>query len=86
MVKFKKINLLRVNLKFTNLTEKPQGKYPGAGEKTKRYIDLLSNKGYEHLWEELEPVRKGDMINLHDLLFTKNRDYLVKYNDDQQVC
>uniref|UniRef100_A0A164UNZ2 protein-disulfide reductase n=1 Tax=Daucus carota subsp. sativus TaxID=79200 RepID=A0A164UNZ2_DAUCS len=25
------------------------------------------------------------MINLHDLLFTKNRDYLVKYNDDQQV-
>ncbi|KAL8123451.1 hypothetical protein AgCh_011427 [Apium graveolens] len=30
-------------------------------------------------------IRKGDMINLNDLLFTEHRDYLVKYDDAQQV-
>ncbi|KAK1395717.1 hypothetical protein POM88_005580 [Heracleum sosnowskyi] len=30
-------------------------------------------------------IRKGDTINLKDLLFTKNRDYLVK-NNNEQVC
>ncbi|KAK1395716.1 hypothetical protein POM88_005579 [Heracleum sosnowskyi] len=28
-------------------------------------------------------IRKGDTINLKDLLFTKNRDYLVKNNNEQ---
>ncbi|KAK1367215.1 hypothetical protein POM88_042776 [Heracleum sosnowskyi] len=34
---------------------------------------------------ELQIIRKGDMINLHGFLFTKDRDYLVKCNDDRQV-
>ncbi|KAL8094135.1 putative nucleoredoxin 1 isoform X2 [Apium graveolens] len=34
--------------------------------------------------EELK-VKEGDIINLMDLLFTENRDYLVKYNGDQKV-
>ncbi|KAK1359159.1 hypothetical protein POM88_043640 [Heracleum sosnowskyi] len=40
-------------------------------------------KGCEQLLEEPKPIRKGDVINLHDLLFTKNRDYLVRYNGDK---
>lgn len=36
--------------------------------------------------EEQLNVREGDVINLPNLLFTENRDYLVKYNDDQKVC
>lgn len=35
--------------------------------------------------EELTDIKEGDIINLLDLLFTENRDYLVKYND-QKVC
>ncbi|KAK1354704.1 hypothetical protein POM88_047960 [Heracleum sosnowskyi] len=35
--------------------------------------------------EEDLNVREGDVINLPNLLFTENRDYLVKYNDDQKV-
>ncbi|KAL1811899.1 hypothetical protein ACET3Z_021964 [Daucus carota] len=34
--------------------------------------------------EELK-VKEGDIINLTDLLFTENRDYLVKHSDDQKV-
>ncbi|KAL8114913.1 putative nucleoredoxin 1 [Apium graveolens] len=30
-------------------------------------------------------ISKGDVIDLHDLLFTKNRDYLVRYQNNQQV-
>lgn len=30
-------------------------------------------------------IKKGDVINLVDLLFTKDRDYLIKCNDSQQV-
>ena len=30
-------------------------------------------------------VQKGDTIDLNDLLFTKERDYLIK-NNNQQVC
>ncbi|KAK1376785.1 hypothetical protein POM88_032978 [Heracleum sosnowskyi] len=30
-------------------------------------------------------IKKGDKINLHDLLFTKDRDYLVRYQDNQRV-
>lgn len=32
-----------------------------------------------------ENISKGDVIDLHDLLFTENRDYLVRYQDKQQV-
>lgn len=28
-------------------------------------------------------IKEGDIINLSDLLFTKNRDYLVKNNNEQ---
>ncbi|KAK1352078.1 hypothetical protein POM88_053792 [Heracleum sosnowskyi] len=34
---------------------------------------------------EIKIIRKGDTISLQDLLFTKDRDYLVRYNGDQQV-
>ncbi|KAK1352085.1 hypothetical protein POM88_053799 [Heracleum sosnowskyi] len=34
---------------------------------------------------EIKIIRKGDTISLRDLLFTKDRDYLVRYNGDQQV-
>ncbi|KAK1356031.1 hypothetical protein POM88_049287 [Heracleum sosnowskyi] len=34
---------------------------------------------------EVEFIKKGDVVNLNDLLFTKHRDYLVKYNHHQQV-
>ncbi|KAK1381385.1 hypothetical protein POM88_028134 [Heracleum sosnowskyi] len=30
-------------------------------------------------------IAKGDIVDLHDLLFTENRDYLVKYNDNRKV-
>lgn len=35
--------------------------------------------------QQQQPIVKGDTVNLHQLLFTKSRDYLVKYNDDRQV-
>lgn len=35
--------------------------------------------------EELK-VKEGDVINLMDLLFTENMDYLVKHSDDQKFC
>ncbi|KAK1367220.1 hypothetical protein POM88_042781 [Heracleum sosnowskyi] len=41
--------------------------------------------GAEETEAELQIIRKGDMINLHGFLFTKDRDYLVKCNDDRQV-
>ncbi|KAK1350706.1 hypothetical protein POM88_054577 [Heracleum sosnowskyi] len=34
---------------------------------------------------ERKEVTKGDIIDLHDLLFTENRDYLIKYKDNQKV-
>lgn len=71
--------------KILTLTVNPHRKYHGTEEKTERSLDLLFNKGCEQLSEELEPVKKGDVINLHDLLFTKNRDYLVRYNAKEQV-
>nr|XP_017225585.1 PREDICTED: probable nucleoredoxin 1 isoform X2 [Daucus carota subsp. sativus] len=33
--------------------------------------------------KELTSVSSGDIVNLHELLFTKNRDYLIKFNGDQ---
>lgn len=30
-------------------------------------------------------IEIGDVININDLLFTKNRDYLIRYNDNQRV-
>ncbi|KAK1356032.1 hypothetical protein POM88_049288 [Heracleum sosnowskyi] len=39
----------------------------------------------EQLLEEHKVIRKGDTINLHDLLFTKYRDYVVRYKDNIQV-
>lgn len=62
------------------MTEKPQVKEHGAEKRTRRYLDLIQLE--EHF---KPPIRKGDIIDLHDLLFTKNRDYLVKFNDDQKV-
>ena len=35
--------------------------------------------------QECADLREGDIINLSDLIFDENRDYLVKYNK-QQVC
>ncbi|KAL6580367.1 hypothetical protein OROMI_008391 [Orobanche minor] len=50
---------------------------------TKRLYDI------DHEEEDIETkkklINKGDVINLHDLLFTRNRDYLVRYQDNQQV-
>ncbi|XP_074355030.1 putative nucleoredoxin 1 [Apium graveolens] len=37
------------------------------------------------LLEEHKVIRKGDIINLHDLLFTKYRDYVVRHTDDIDV-
>ncbi|KAL8093182.1 hypothetical protein AgCh_035171 [Apium graveolens] len=58
--------------KYFRLTDNPNPhrKYHGAKEETEG---------------ELQIIRKGDMTDLHYLLFTKDRDYLVKYNDDRQV-
>lgn len=33
----------------------------------------------------LTRIKRGDVINLNDLLFTKDRDYLIRYNDNGQV-
>ncbi|KAK1354709.1 hypothetical protein POM88_047965 [Heracleum sosnowskyi] len=33
--------------------------------------------------DELTDIKEGDVINLRDLLFTENRDYLIKYNDQK---
>ncbi|KAK1355175.1 hypothetical protein POM88_048431 [Heracleum sosnowskyi] len=52
---------------------------------------FTSKRLYEidHEEEDVETkkklINKGDVINLHDLLFTQNRDYLVRYQDNQQV-
>ncbi|KAK1380049.1 hypothetical protein POM88_026793 [Heracleum sosnowskyi] len=35
--------------------------------------------------EELTSINKGDIVNLSQLLFTKNRDYLIKCNTGQRV-
>lgn len=35
--------------------------------------------------ERLTMVKRGDMININELLFTKNRDYLIRFNDDRPV-
>ncbi|WOG94175.1 hypothetical protein DCAR_0313468 [Daucus carota subsp. sativus] len=35
--------------------------------------------------QECADLKEGDIINLSDLIFDENRDYLVKYNK-QQVC
>ncbi|KAK1385207.1 hypothetical protein POM88_022942 [Heracleum sosnowskyi] len=35
--------------------------------------------------KQLEMIEKGDTVNLSELLFTKNRDYLIRYNDPQRV-
>lgn len=35
--------------------------------------------------EELRGVKEGDIIDLHTLLFTKDRNYLIKH-DGTQVC
>ncbi|KAL6512427.1 hypothetical protein OROHE_020039 [Orobanche hederae] len=37
----------------------------------------------EQAQEKLMEIRNGDMINLYNYLFTKKRDYLVKYNNQQ---
>ncbi|KAK1356034.1 hypothetical protein POM88_049290 [Heracleum sosnowskyi] len=39
----------------------------------------------EQLLEEHKVIRKGDTINLHTLLFTEYRDYVVRYIDNIQV-
>ncbi|KAL6582476.1 Scaffold protein Nfu/NifU N terminal [Orobanche minor] len=30
-------------------------------------------------------IKSGDVININDLLFTKNRDYLIRYIDNQRM-
>ncbi|KAK1354400.1 hypothetical protein POM88_047656 [Heracleum sosnowskyi] len=39
----------------------------------------------EHVFEEHKVIKKGDVINLRDLLFTKYRDYVVRYEDNIEV-
>ncbi|KAK1389955.1 hypothetical protein POM88_018133 [Heracleum sosnowskyi] len=46
-------------------------------------MPISDEKGEE--MEEHKEIERGDVINLPDLLFTKNRDYLVKYSDNQRV-
>lgn len=33
--------------------------------------------------EEFADIKEGDIINLWDLIFSEDRDYLVRYNDQQ---
>lgn len=47
-------------------------------------IDACDKKGKE-MEEHEKQIESGDVINLPDLLFTKNRDYLVRYIDNQRV-
>ncbi|KAK1390187.1 hypothetical protein POM88_018365 [Heracleum sosnowskyi] len=54
--------------------------------KIKRYeIDeLVKRRSYTHKKDIVtQCIKEGDIINLSDLLFTKNRDYLVKYNNER---
>ncbi|KAF1002181.1 hypothetical protein AG4045_023437 [Apium graveolens] len=44
---------------------------------------LPENK--EQLLEENKVIRKGDIINLYDLLFTKYRDYVIRHKDHVDV-
>lgn len=43
-------------------------------------IDILESEE-----KQLKIIEKGDVVNLSDLLFTKNRDYLIRYNDPELV-
>lgn len=43
-------------------------------------IDILESEE-----KQLKIIEKGDVVNLSDLLFTENRDYLIRYNDPELV-
>ncbi|KAL6544900.1 hypothetical protein OROMI_023762 [Orobanche minor] len=47
--------------------------------------DIAKVESFSKEVEEPKRIAKGDIIDLHDLLFTKNRDYLVRYQDNQHV-
>lgn len=46
------------------------------------FIDVFDKAGFE----KDKGIEKGDFVDLSTLLFTTNRDYLVKYNHPQLVC
>lgn len=78
---------------LSGVDEYPKSKSYNLEEEAKRRpdSDLLtprshySEKGMGRQDEDLTSIERGDIINLPELLFTKNRDYLVKYNSDEKV-
>lgn len=74
------------------LIENCKSKYYGVekaiGGSDSDIVTLMptSDKKGEEMEEHKKLIKSGDVINLPDLLFTKNRDYLVKYSDNQRVC
>ena len=77
-----------------DLTEDHRSKCYELEKKTKKESDFdIAVRNFTNLsiemkkqkinQKELTSVSSGDIVNLHELLFTKNRDYLIKFNGDQ---
>ncbi|WOH16084.1 hypothetical protein DCAR_0935633 [Daucus carota subsp. sativus] len=77
-----------------DLTEDHRSTYYKLEKKTKKESDFdIAVRNFTNLsiemkkqninQKELTSVSSGDIVNLHELLFTKNRDYLIKFNGDQ---
>ncbi|KAL6561993.1 hypothetical protein OROGR_003000 [Orobanche gracilis] len=63
----------------------PRSKYYEMGGEAKG--GYVSNPGILTTEEvQKQRIDKGDIVNMHDLLFTSNRDYLVKYNNQQVIA
>lgn len=63
-----------VNKHTKSQLDEPQGRCD-------RDIDILASEEMQ----QLKIIQKGDIVNLSELLFTKNRNYLIRYNDPQLV-
>lgn len=76
------------------MTENPKSVYNKVPEDVKggfHFGPLPLTKNYTTRVEtednlELIGIKKGEFVNLFDLLFTETRDYLIKCNDGRQVC
>lgn len=47
---------------------------------------MMQTAKHTEKMEQRTVIKRGDMININELLFTKNRDYLIRFNDDRRVC
>ncbi|KAL8123450.1 hypothetical protein AgCh_011426 [Apium graveolens] len=91
----KRTRLYTVNLVYNsswNVSPRnhhPATKFPSFNSTANTYRlastcpHLPENK--EQLLEENKVIRKGDIINLYDLLFTKYRDYVIRHKDHVDV-